>query len=429
MSLSLSAQGSLGLFARRILLRGPTTFSILDQGLVSGLGFLTGIVVARLTGLEEFGRFAVVMILSTLAQAAQNAAVVAPVMSLAGTRRGRSPAFFASACAATLALSVPLAFAVAGLLIGLDAIEGKPAWVGLAAGAAALAVAQNLLFTARRLLFALGRGRDGLAMDAARGAALALAFAVLWLFRLPTRVDVLVWTLAAAAGLPAILAMLPILAAARGRWRARALFGRCWPLGRWMLPTIGLTFGQEQVVWLVVGAMLGDAAVGGLRGAQYVVSLAYPFLAALENVAPLQASRAYEERGVRGLRAYTGRLLVLYSPLAVGFPLLAAVFADDLLRLFFGPAFQAYDGCLRVFALVVLFVFVRDVLGYFFRAVQRTRFTFQAFAVSCAITVAAMIPLIWGGGVLGAAVAIATGQGVSMVYLVACMVGMRKVPL
>ena len=355
--------------------------------------------------------------------------VIAPVMTLAGARHGRSPAFFASALGTTLVLSVPLALGLMGLLAGLEAAEGKTIWVGFIASAGAWGIAQNLLFTARRLLFALGRGRDGLAMDAARGLALALVAALVWFLGWTIHVDVLVWILAATAAVPALLAMRPLLGTRRRRIRVVALLTRCWPLGRWMLPTVALTFGQEQVVWLLVGGMLGDAAVGGLRGSQYVVSLAYPFLAALENVAPVQASLAYQAGGIRRLRAYTVRLLLTFMPLACGFPLLATLSAEFWLRFFFGPTFQSYVGCLRVFALVVLFVFVRDVLGYFFRASHRTRLTFQAFALSAAVTMAAMVPLIQQSGALGAAIAIATGQGVSMVYLIVCVFrGWRRMP-
>ena len=407
---------------RRLLRRSQTPYSILDQGLVSGLGFATGIAAARLVGLEEFGRFAVVMIIGSLAQSVHNALTVAPVMSLAGTRRGHSSSFFASALVATLLVSVPLALGVMGLLSALEIAEGKTIWTGFILATGALAIAQNLLFTVRRLLFAAGRGRDGLATDAVRGLLLASMLGLAWTFGLPVHVDTLVWALAAAAFVPAALAAQPLLKKARpARIRIRALTMRCWPIAKWMLPNVAMTFGQEQAVWLIVGAMLGDVAVGGLRGAQYVVSLAYPFLAALENVAPVQASRAYEQHGITGLRSYIRRLLVMFSPMACGFPLLTALSADFWLKLFFGPTFQGYGTCLRIFALVVLFVFVRDVLSYFFRAVQQTQVTFQAFAVSSVITMIVMVPLIWGGGVVGAAVAIAAGQGVSMLYLLACM--------
>ena len=407
---------------RRLLSRSQTPYSILDQGLVSGLGFLTGIAAARLVGLEEFGRFAVVMIIGSLAQSSHNALIVAPVMSLAGTRRGASPSFFASAIAATLLISVPLALGVMGLLSALEIAEGKPIWTGFILATGALAFAQNLLFTVRRLLFAAGRGRDGLATDAVRGLLLTSMLGLAWTSGWQVHVDTLIWALAGATFIPAALAAQPLLQGARiARIRVRALTMRCWPLGKWMLPNVAMTFGQEQVVWLIVGAMLGDMAVGGLRGAQYVVSLAYPFLAALENVAPVQASRAYEHKGIDGLRTYVKRLLVMFSPVACGFPLLTALSADFWLKLFFGPTFQGYGTCLRIFAVVVLFVFIRDVLSYFFRAVQQTRVIFQAFAVSSVITMIVMIPLIWGGGVVGAAVAIAAGQGVSMLYLLACM--------
>lgn len=403
---------------RWLLRRTQTRWSLLDQGLVSGLGFLTGVAAARLLGLAQFGVFAMAMILAALAQGFHNALVVTPLMSLAGTPRGRSAAFYGSALGLTLAVSLPVALAVAALLAGLDLAAGKPLSLSLVLAAGAFGAAQNLLLTVRRILFARGCGGEGFATDAARGGAIVLAVGALFALRVPVRVDALIWLLALATAVPPLFAMMPLWRDARRRRRPAAMARRCWPMARWLLPSVLATFAQEQLVWLIVGVSLGDAPVGGLRAAQYLVSLAYPFMAALENVVPVQAGRLYLAGGVQALQRYIARTMAMFSPLALGVPVLAACSAHFWLRLFFGPSFEAFAGCLQVFALVVLFVFVRDMLGYFFRAIGRTKLLFQAFVASSAATLIAIVPLLHGFGVLGAALGIALGQGLSMGFLV-----------
>ncbi len=417
MTTSILAPSPFTAFVRWLVQPSQTRFSLLDQGLVSGMGFLTGVAAARLLGLEEFGRFAVVIILAAVAQGAHNALVIAPMMSLAGTARGRSPAFFRAALAATVLTAVPMALGVMALLAGFELAEGKPLWFSLIGAAGALAIAQNLLLTIRRILFARGRGGEGLAVDGARAALLVAIVALLWLSRVAVHVDLAAWLLAFASAVPALVAAGPMGRAVRGWRQARAFLRRCWPMARWMLPSVVATFAQEQVVWLLVGFWLGDASVGGLRAAQYLVSLAYPFLAALENIVPVEASSVYGRGGAPALRRYIVRTAVLFSPIACGFPLVAAVSAPFWLRLFFGDKFAGFAGCLQVFALVVLFVFVRDMIGYFFRTTQATRVIFQAFVLSSAVTLLAIYPLIHAFGVLGAAAGIATGNGLSMAYL------------
>lgn len=416
---------SLAPLGRWLLRRTQTRWSLLDQGLVSGLGFLTGVAAARLLGLEQFGVFAIVMILAALAQGVHNAFVVTPLMSLAGTPRGGSSAFYGSALGLTLAMSIPVAVSIGFLMAGLNWTAGKPLSLSLVMAAGTFGVAQNLLLTVRRILFAKGRGGEGLVADAARGAGLVLVLGMLFALRTPVRVDVLIWLLALVGVIPSVFAMGSLWPVARGRQRPVALARRCWPMARWLLPSVLATFAQEQFVWLVVGVSLGDAPVGGLRAAQYLVSLAYPFMAALENVVPVEAGRVYLAGGLDALQRYIARTVVLFSPLALGVPVLAACSAHFWLRTFFGPSFEAFAGCLQVFALVVLFVFVRDMLGYFFRATGRTKLMFQAFVASSIATLVVIVPLLHGLGVLGAAIGIATGQGLSMAFLILAALRLR----
>ena len=395
-----------------------TRYAILDQGLVSGLGFVTSIVAARLLGLQGFGLFAIAMIFAGLAQGLQNALLVAPIMTLAGTSRGRSRAFYASSLSASLVAASGLAFATMILYAGFAAAQGKPFGLGVTAATGAFAFAQTLVLTVRRILFALGQGGSALALDACRGAALLLAVFVLADVPDTDGVAGVLFAIAVATLGPACCFAWPIIWRARARLRGRAVVRRCWPMAKWMTPSVVATFGQEQLVWLLVGFALGDAAVGGLRAAQYLVNLAYPFLAALENVVPIQASRVYVAGGRPALRAYILKAMLAYSPLACGFPIVAAATSTFWLRLFFGRSFEAFDTCLQIFALAVLFIFIRDLLGYFFRATQEVKIMFRAFALSMVVTLLLIVPLIHLAGAVGAAAGIVLGHALSMGYMV-----------
>ncbi|TNC15321.1 lipopolysaccharide biosynthesis protein [Methylobacterium terricola] len=411
--------------ARLSRLRGPALLSLLDQGAVSGFGFLAGIAAARLIDMEAFGRFALVLIVAGFAQGLHNALVTAPLMTLAGTVR--SPARYAAAVGAgALVLAAGLALGVAGALALYFAAQGEAVPVDLVTAAGALTLAQNLQLTARRLLFAYEGGGRALAMDFARAAAFPVAVAALWALGIPLNAPRLVELLA----LTAFLTTLPVLlgrAVEPGRRHLAVAARRHWQMARWLLPVVFVTFGQEQLVWILAGGALGDEALGGLRAAQYLVGIVLLLLAATENVVPTGAGRAYEAGGEPALRAYllgvTRRLGV-----PVGFLLaVVAVPADLWLRLVFGAPYVPFAPCLRWLALGVVFIFLRDMVAQIFRARRRTDVIFRAFAVSFAVSLALIQPLLTRYGATGAAAVVVLAHGASLAALLASL-GRGPVP-
>jgi O-antigen/teichoic acid export membrane protein len=400
-------------------LGGPALLSLLDQGAVSGFGFLAGIAAARLIDMEGFGRFALVLIVAGFAQGLHNALVTAPLMTLAGSVR--DPARYAAAVAAgALVLAAGLALGVAGALALYFSARGEPVPVDLVTAAGALTLAQNLQLTARRLLFAYAGGATALAMDLARAALFPLAVAGLWAAGVPLDAARLVELLA----LTAFLTTLPTLlgrAADPGRRRLATATLRHWQMARWLLPVVLVTFGQEQLVWILAGGVLGDEALGGLRAAQYLVGLVLLTLAATENVVPTGAGRAYGTGGEAALRAYllgvTRRLGIPVGCLLA----LVAVPAELWLSLVFGEAYAPYAPALRWLALGVVFIFLRDMAAQIFRARRRTDVIFRAFAVSFAVSAALIQPLLTRYGATGAAAVVALAHGASLLALLAAL--------
>ncbi|MCF4127572.1 lipopolysaccharide biosynthesis protein [Methylobacterium sp. SyP6R] len=408
-------------------LRGPSLLSLLDQGAVSGFGFLAGIAAARLVDMEDFGRFALVLIFGGVAQAVHNALVTAPMMTLAAA--ARSPRRYAAAIlAGALVLGALLALGVAGALALYFALRGEAVPLDLVTAAGALTLGQNLQLTARRLLFASGAGPRALVMDLSRAAAFPVAVAGSWAMGAPLDAAQLVGLLAVTA----LLTTLPVIvgwAVEPGRRNLAAAASRHWQMARWLLPVVLVTFGQEQLVWILAGGALGDEALGGLRAAQYLVGIVLLMLTATENVVPTGAGRAYEAGGETALRAYllgvAGRLGV-----PVGFLLaLVAIPAELWLRLVFGAPYVPYAPCLRWLALGVVFIFLRDMVGQVFRARRRTDVIFRAFLVSLPVSLVLIRPLLDHYGAVGAAAAVAIGHGASLVALLTALARSEVPPL
>ncbi len=401
----------------------PALLSLVDQGLVSGFGFLSGLTTARLVGVSTFGRFAIVMVFLTLAQGVHNALITAPMMTLIGSRARPSRAYHASLLAAAALLSLATGTVVAGLIGCFFAVRGDELSPGLLVATALVGTTQNLQFTLRRLLFACGQGGRAVAMDLARLVAFPALAVALHQRSGGLTVTAVMLILAATA----LLTSLPALWSLRPRRRRmialRAVAGRHAGLARWLLPVVLVTFGQEQLVWILAGGLLGDHAMGGLRAAQYVVGLVLLLLAATENIVPVGAAQALAEGGRPALNRYlvvTGTRLGL---LVAAVLLALAVPAGFWLTLIFGEAFAPFANCLRVLAVTALLVHVRDMAAHLFRATRRTGVVFSAFAVSLALSLLCAYPLLSRGGLIGAALVVLVGQAGSMVYLLAAAAG------
>ncbi|UYW25987.1 polysaccharide biosynthesis C-terminal domain-containing protein [Methylorubrum extorquens] len=399
-----------------LLRRPPAALAALaDQGVVSGFGFLSGIVAARLLGIAEFGHFAMILIVLTFAQALHNALITAPMMTLVGARSGVSKAYAATILTGAFLLCVPGAvFVVIALLIG-----GMSGETLLAA--CALMLAQNLQFTLRRLLFAKGRGVQALLMDFARAASFPFIALVIWLEHDVIGSNGFVWLLAAtsfATCLPFIVAFGRPILRRPGCVQTGAVFRRHIPLARWLLPIVFVTFVQEQLIWLVAGATLGLEELGGLRAAQYLVGTVLLLLAATENVLPVAAARAHSEGGEAALRRYLMR-----TGIKLGVPIIAilavlAIPGAMWLRLIFGAEYAAYANCLHILSVSVVIVLARDLTANYFRAKQNTRVLFASLCVSMVVSLAVVVPLMQAGGVSGAAAAVGAGHLASLIYLV-----------
>lgn len=391
--------------------------AVANQILVSGATFVIGIAAARLLGLEQFGRYTIILILAALMQGFQNSFLLMPMMTLAGLKGGRTAHYYrglmtwngvlSGAAGAVVALIVAVAF---GLRDGT-----APAHMALAAGA--YTATQNYLFSVRRILYARRVAWQTLALDVTRFALFAAAVALAWSRRGGVGLELLLWSLAGSA----LIASAPftwLLGAARLRIRLLAgIWSRHWPFARWLLPMTIVTFVQEQAITLSLGFFLSDEAVGGLRAGQYLLGATHFVMMAMENFVPGGAARALSQGGKSALRRFLVGMLVAFGiPTGVLIGLLA-LFAGPALTLAFGEGYARFAPLLQIFALSYVCIFVRDIWSQYFRAIERTDVIFRAFVASCIVAGILVVPALLWLGVTGAALVILSTNLVSMLFV------------
>jgi O-antigen/teichoic acid export membrane protein len=400
------------------LSRPDVLWSVADQFMVSAANFAIGILAARALGVAEFGRFAVILIIATMLQAASNVILSMPMMTLAGRRPNRSQGYYWAIMAWNGILSAG-ASVVAGLfVVAMFAFrDGAVPWALV--GAAALYAAGNSLhFMLRRVLFAQGLGARAFALDAVRYVGTGAGLLLITQLGTPTAESVLF-----ALGVPAFVAFLTFLPGlARGRVTRRLMLRvltRHWPFAKWLLPMTALTILHEQAIFVGVGMMLGDSATGALRSGQYLLGITHFLTMAMENFVPTGAARAYNNGGAASLRTYLTRQMILFGALIGSLILVMAVYAKWWLVIAFGPGYAEFEPLLRIYAASYCCIFIRDVWTHYFRAIERTDIILKAFGWSFVAALVLFYPALRYFGVTGAALVVLAAHAVSMVIMLA----------
>ena len=192
-------------------------------------------------------------------------------------------------------------------------------------------------------------------------------------------------------------------------WRARQLFA----YGVWILFDWAVVFLGEQGAGIVVGRVVGVAALGLFQMAQRIPRLTAGKLAvSVGRVAfPAYAEIQGSPGGIkRAYRRITGVAAALSFPAAVGI----AVLGGDLTRILMGEKWAPMTGALTILALAYMIMSLAISGRSAFRATGNPRTVFLMQGCRAATVLALVWPFSTWWGIEGAAVAIFLGAAVML---------------
>jgi O-antigen/teichoic acid export membrane protein len=392
-------------------------WALADQIVVSGSNFLNNLLLARILGIEEFGRFVLAWTIVLFVQGLQYSTVSATMLSI-GPKHGKEEArsYFGAifvhqaifgVVSAVLILAGGYAAAIAFPALSLDTI----AWP--LAVAILFSQAQDFL---RRYFFAAARLKVSFVIDLIRyiGQNVAMLAMISWL---PANSITALWLLSATAAMSSLAAW-PFIPAMHYSFRAILSAGlRGWHFSKWLIASTLLFSVFTTLFSFAVGILLGTAAVGAMRAAFTLVSITNVVIEAGVNVISADASRKFISNGRRGLITYLKEVAV-YGALAITCMLGVIVIAPRFwLHLFFGPEFESYSTLVPWYAANAILIFLGFVIGTWYRTLEDTRPIFYANAFSTIFSLIIAYPLITNFGVTGAVVGILMGQFVQVVFM------------
>ncbi|MCE2509406.1 MAG: polysaccharide biosynthesis C-terminal domain-containing protein [Alphaproteobacteria bacterium] len=377
-------------------------WALMDQGMVSGVNFLTTILIARHLGIEEFGRFTLAWLVVLFVTSLQMAVIVSPMMSVGPKQEpAEAPAYYGALFLQQL-IFAGLTFLL--ILLGAYGVAAlRPEWDlrALAVPLAATAVLFQLRDFLRRYFFTRERPVMAFISDVIGYLGLLVALALLLPFFTFDSATVL-WLIGAASA-TAILISAPFLG--RLAWQLRAFLTisvRHWQFAKWMGASALLQWASTNLFLIVSGGLLGPAAVGALRAAETLIGINRIFFQGLENVVPLHAVRRLTEEGPPALGGYLRRIGVAGGLATAGVGAIAALAPGFWLELFFGETYAEHGALVYWYAVIYLVMFIGLPLRAGLRALENTKPIFQATAVSAVFSLAAAMPLIDALGATGA---------------------------
>jgi O-antigen/teichoic acid export membrane protein len=369
-------------------------WALCDQGMVSAVNFLTGILLARYLGIAEFGVFTLAWLAVEFVSSIQQSVIVAPMMSFVPKYAAEDrPSYFGAVILQQIGFA-GISF-VLSILVLLVVNEVRPDWrldgIGPALGIAILcAQFQNF---ARRYFFTLQHVAIAFAVDFVRYAGQIVV--LLWLllnFDMNAERALFAVSACAAASTVAGCFFLDRVEFRMTAFREALL--RHWDFSKWLVLSEVMRWGTANLFIVAAGAILGPAAVGTIRAAQNLVGLCHILFLGLENIVPVSAARHFAEGGIPAMKAYlkkmtwflVGGIGVLVS--------IASVAPDFWLHLIYGSEYVGHGYLVRWWAAVYLIGMVGAMPVFGLRTIEDTKPVFWAYLVAAIFSVSAAYPFV-----------------------------------
>lgn len=377
-----------------------TNWALADQALVSGVTFLTGILLARQLGIAEFGRFSLAWMAVLFVQGIQNSAISAPMMSIGPKQESHQHAiyyggvFFGQLVFGCTSTVVAWAIVCLGGMVFTD-------W-NIATIATPLAATVLLCQTQdflRRYFFTIQRPAVSFVVDGIRYVGqLGILVWVFFVSRRTIDLNATLWIIAGAAGAGAGVALTCVPGLEWSPPLVRKAAFRNWRFSKWLVGSAVVQWLGGNLFVVTAGALLGVAAVGALKAAQSLIGVTHILFQGLENVVPVRAAQRYHRGGAADLVNYLARVTRLGMGATA---IIACCFALDpalWFRLVLGKEFAEYSYLLRWYAALYVLMFLTLPMRFGLRAIEKTAPVFVAYLVAAVFSVAATYPLVkeWG---------------------------------
>jgi O-antigen/teichoic acid export membrane protein len=410
-------------FLRR---HGHANWALADQAMVSGVNFLTGILLARGLGIAEFGRFSLVWLVLVFVQSIQDNAITSPMMSIGPKQDLEQQATYYGGvfCQQTiLALASTVVTWACFRFFGVISSAWNMAPLAMPL-AAVILLCQTQDFL-RRYFFTVQNPAASFVGDAIRYISqLAILSWIFLVSETAHNISAALWTIAGAsgAGVLVVLTFVGRLEWATPALRRTALMN--WRFSRWLVASAIVNWMSGNLFVVTAGALLGVTAVGALKAAQSLIGVTHILFQGLENVVPINAAKRYHAGGAAALVHYLAKVTRLGIATTAIIGLCFAIAPAFWFGLLFGPEFVEYSYLLYWYGALYVLMFLGVSVRFGLLATETTVPVFLAYTAAAVFSVATVYPLVRGLGLIGVMVGLCSIQ---LVLLGVMLMSFRRV--
>lgn len=349
-----------------------------DQALVSGVNFATGLLLARLLGINEFGVFTLIWMGVLFVSSIQMAMISSPMISIGPKQLKREKeAYYNAVIMQQVVFSIVSSVLLYVIVIFSDYF--KPDWA-IVKLALPLALAcffyQNQDFI-RRYFFSQQRALDAFINDSVSYLGqLVVLFVLLFFYEI--ELEQVLWVIMITSAIAVIIGLYKINLMVFDQVVFNNTMRRHWEYSKWSTLSALLQWFSGNLVFILTGIILGPISVGVLKATQNIMAFSHVLFQAMENFVPVKASQIYINEGRERLNTYKNKVVGVGGVATLLFISLIAIFADDLLLLVYGEEYTAYSFVLQWFSVIYFFMFLGFPYRAALRAIEDTKAIFKS---------------------------------------------------
>ena len=381
--------------------------TLLDQIMVSGVNFLTGILFARFLGIEEFGRFTLVWMAVLFLNSIQMALIISPMMSMAPIQASQDKAEYFGAV-----VCQQICFSFLSLMLILGGVKLSviyyPEWeINHLALPLSMVVFffQNQDFF-RRFFFIKERHLFALVNDAI--SYLGQIILLLILFQ-TTKLNLynILWIIAFTSAFAVLISFFLIGNIVWPKYSFfKSFFQKNWNFAKWLIASSLLQWTSGNYFIIVGGYLLGPVAVGTVKAMQTVVGITQIIYQAMENFLPSRSSQIHLLEGEKGLIRYLIKVIIIGGSFVGSILLLITLFSENLLSFLYGVEYTQYNYLMIWISIISLIGYIGLPIGSALRTIEQTGSIFFSFLLSTIVSFLIAHFLIYSLGIDGIVIGI-----------------------
>ncbi|WP_211828562.1 lipopolysaccharide biosynthesis protein [Kistimonas asteriae] len=384
----------------RILKNSQVSWAIADQTLVSGANFLTGIVLARLLGIESYGVFTLAWLVVLFFNSLQLATIIQPLMSLSPKYEGdKLKEFYGSM------LFIQLLWIIIYLLIICIGIFFQNQFESISEISEYIVPVFSVLIAfqiqdfIRRLFFTLSQPTKAFLSDSISYLGRISVFLLLYYFGKLTITNTLY-----AITFVSLVAIVPSFRIRNSikLFHSHHLlnFKENFDFSKWLLGSALLQWTTGNYFFVVAGVLLGPIAVGAVKACQNIIGITHILFQAMENFVPSQATRALR-KGIKELKNYLLKLVCI-GGIGTGLIIIIVVlFSEPLITLVYGEEYLEYSYLMNWFGVLYCLSYLSLPIRAGLRAVEKNSVIFYGYIISTGFSLLSAKPIITSYSELG----------------------------